>query len=63
MKRVLRTGCISRKTVLEGIAGAVVLGPICWAIGLCPSILWCCGSMFLAPFVVDAIRPTWRVEA
>jgi len=55
---------ITRRTIFQSIVLGLVAGPICFF--LFPDkhgvgdFVWCCVAMFLAPLIVDLIRPTYR---
>lgn len=53
---VVKTGCIGRLTLIQASVAAILLGPFMWVICQEP-LWWCCTAMFLAPFIVDGLRP------
>jgi hypothetical protein len=55
---------ITKRTLFQAVVLALIAGPLCYIIfpdkhGI-GDFVWCCVAMFLAPFIVDLIRPTYR---
>lgn len=58
----ITTGCISRRTFFQGIVLGLTIGPLTYFIGMGSGLAWNCFAMFLAPFVVDAIKPVVHLD-
>lgn len=51
---------ITMRTFWQGLVLAAIIGPITWLCGMGDGLSWNCFAMFLAPFVVDVLRPVVR---
>jgi hypothetical protein len=49
------------KVWMQSLALSIFVGPLIWICGD-HSLIWCMSCMFVAPLIVDIIRPTFVVK-